>query len=73
VVDLFERKTGTVPDRGRIPTAGDCPELSARRAGGPNLLTLELAINDKPLKEIIGSLYYPDSRHELSVLQAGCL
>jgi len=37
------------------------------------LLTLELAINDKPLKEIIGSLYYPDSRHELSVLQAGCL
>ena len=67
MVDLVERKTGTVPDRGRVPTAGDCPEFSADRAEEQNLLTLELAIDDKPLKEIIGSLYYPDCPYEFSV------
>ena len=28
VVELAERKTGTVPERGRVLAAGDCPEFS---------------------------------------------
>jgi len=67
VVDLVARKTGTVPDRGRVHTAGDCPEFAADRAVEPDLLTLDLDIDDKPLKEIIGSLYYPDCPYEFSV------
>jgi hypothetical protein len=34
----------------------------------PNELTLGLAIDDKPLKEIVGGLYYPESPYEFSVL-----
>jgi len=39
----------------------------------PDLLTLDLSIDDKPLKEIIGSLYYPDCPYEFSVLPADIL
>ena len=34
----------------------------------PDELTLSLEIDDKPLKEIIKSIYYPDSPYEFSVL-----
>jgi hypothetical protein len=34
----------------------------------PDELTLGLAIDDKPLKEIIRNLYYPDSPYEFSVV-----
>ncbi|MCP1393247.1 MAG: N-6 DNA methylase, partial [Methanothrix harundinacea] len=34
----------------------------------PDELTLSLNIDDKPLKEIIKSIYYPDSPYEFSVL-----
>ena len=34
----------------------------------PDELTLRLSIDDKPLKDIIGSLYYPESPYEFSVL-----
>ncbi|MGH8729504.1 MAG: Eco57I restriction-modification methylase domain-containing protein, partial [Burkholderiales bacterium] len=34
----------------------------------PDELTLRLAIDDKPLKEIFGKLYYPDSPYAFSVL-----
>jgi hypothetical protein len=67
------RKTGTVPDRGRVLAAGDCPAFSEERAEPPDLLTLELHIDDRPLKEIIGSLYYPDCPYEFSVLPADIL
>jgi hypothetical protein len=43
------------------------------RAEAPDKLTLELDIDDKPLKEIIGSLYYPDCPYEFSVLPADIL
>ncbi|MDO8673556.1 MAG: N-6 DNA methylase, partial [Dehalococcoidia bacterium] len=36
-------------------------------------LTLNLTIDDKPLKEIIKSIYYPDSPYEFSVLPADIL
>ena len=36
-------------------------------------LTLNLAIDDKPLKEILRNLYYPDSPYEFSVLPADIL
>src|SRR5207248_2025449 len=32
--------------------------------GQPDTLTPGLTIDDKPLKEIVGSLYYPDSPYE---------
>ena len=41
--------------------------------GEPDELTLHLAIDDKPLKDIIKSLYYPDSPYEFSVLPADIL
>lgn len=34
----------------------------------PDELTLDLAIDDKPLKQIVKDLYYPDSPYEFSVL-----
>lgn len=37
------------------------------RNAPPDGLTLELDIDDKPLKEIIGRLYYPESPYEFSV------
>jgi len=39
----------------------------------PDTLTLNLTIDDKPLKEIIKRLYYPDSPYEFSVLPAEIL
>ena len=39
----------------------------------PDSFTLNLKIDDKPLKEIIRSLYYPDSPYEFSVLPADIL
>jgi type I restriction-modification system DNA methylase subunit len=39
----------------------------------PDTLTLSLNIDDKPLKEIIKRLYYPDSPYEFSVLPAEIL
>ncbi len=43
------------------------------RHEGPDELTPELVIDDKPLKEIIRSLYYPESPYEFSVLPAEIL
>ena len=42
-------------------------------ADEPDTLTTSLVIDDKPLKEIIGNLYYPDSPYEFSVLPADIL
>jgi type I restriction-modification system DNA methylase subunit len=39
----------------------------------PDILTPNLAIDDKALKEIIGALYYPESPYEFSVLPADIL
>jgi len=39
----------------------------------PDELTLRLLVDDKPLKEIIKNLYYPDSPYEFSVLPADIL
>ena len=49
------------------------PSREQDRAEPPDLLTLDLSIDDKPLKEIIGSLYYPDCPYEFSVLPADIL
>ena len=43
------------------------------RAEPPDTLTLSLTIDDKPLKEIIENLYYPESPYEFSVLPADIL
>ena len=43
------------------------------RAEAPDELTLDLAIDDKVLKDILRSLYYPDSPYEFSVLSADIL
>jgi hypothetical protein len=43
------------------------------RAASPDRLTLDLAIDDKALKEIFRGLYYPDSPYEFSVLPADIL
>ena len=43
------------------------------RAEPPDRLTLDLAIDDKALKEIFRGLYYPDSPYEFSVLPADIL
>jgi len=43
------------------------------RAASPDRLTLDLAIDDKALKEIFQGLYYPDSPYEFSVLPADIL
>ena len=48
---------------------GGRPRLSAP----PDRLTLDLAIDDKALKEIFQGLYYPDSPYEFSVLPADIL
>jgi type I restriction-modification system DNA methylase subunit len=39
----------------------------------PDELTLDLLVDDKPLKDILRSLYYPDSPYEFSVLSAHIL
>jgi hypothetical protein len=43
------------------------------RPEDPDEWTLDLAIDDKPLKDIITGLYYPDSPYEFSVLPADIL
>jgi hypothetical protein len=43
------------------------------RTAPPDRLTLDLAIDDKALKEIFQGLYYPDSPYEFSVLPADIL
>ena len=43
------------------------------RAEPPDTLTLSLQIDDKPLKDIIANLYYPDCPYEFSVLPADIL
>ncbi len=43
------------------------------RAEHPDTLSLRLAVDDKPLKEIIRHLYYPDSPYEFSALPADIL
>jgi predicted type IV restriction endonuclease len=42
----------------------------AGRASAADRLTLELTIDDKPLKDIAARLYYPESPYEFSVLPA---
>ncbi|MDA8422058.1 MAG: N-6 DNA methylase [Nitrospiraceae bacterium] len=39
----------------------------------PDKLTLNISIDDKPLKDIINRLYYPESPYEFSVLSADIL
>jgi hypothetical protein len=48
-------------------------ETEKGRDEGPDTLTPHLAIDDKPLKDIIKRLYYPDSPYEFSVLPADIL
>lgn len=43
------------------------------RPGAADRLTLELSIDDKPLKDILKRLYYPESPYEFSVLPADIL
>ena len=43
------------------------------RSEAPDNFTLSLKIDDKPLKQIIKHLYYPDSPYEFSVLPADIL
>ncbi len=43
------------------------------RSEPPDTLTLSLQIDDKPLKDIIANLYYPESPYEFSVLPADIL
>jgi predicted type IV restriction endonuclease len=47
--------------------------LEKDRFEPPDDLTLNLTIDDKPLKEIFKSLYYPESPYEFSVLPADIL
>jgi predicted type IV restriction endonuclease len=42
-------------------------------AEAPDKLTLDLVIDDKPLKEILRHLYYPDSPYEFAVLPSDIL
>jgi len=48
-------------------------EREAGRPEAPDEWTLDLAIDDKTLKDIIRHLYYPDSPYEFSVLPADIL
>lgn len=43
------------------------------QAEAPDLLTGSLVLDDKPLKEIIANLYYPQSPYEFSVMPADIL
>jgi type I restriction-modification system DNA methylase subunit len=43
------------------------------RPGSPDSLTPKIEIDDKPIKDIIKRLYYPDSPYEFSVLPADIL
>lgn len=48
-------------------------EAEKGRAGEPDACTLNLVIDDKPLKDIIRGLYYPESPYEFAVLPADIL
>ncbi len=48
-------------------------EKEKHRAEEPDELTLSLDIDDKPLKDILKHLYYPESPYEFSVLGADIL
>jgi hypothetical protein len=48
-------------------------EKEPGRTEAPDEISLSLAIDDKPIKEIIRNLYYPDSPYEFSVLAADIL
>ena len=43
------------------------------QADSPDMLTPGLLLDDKPLKDILSNLYYPDSPYEFSVLPADIL
>ncbi len=43
------------------------------QADSPDALTMGLALDDKPLKDILANLYYPESPYEFSVLPADIL
>jgi len=43
------------------------------QAEGPDTITLELLLDDRAVKDIIGHLYYPESPYEFSVLPADIL
>ncbi len=43
------------------------------QADSPDTLTMGLALDDKPLKDILANLYYPESPYEFSVLPADIL
>jgi predicted type IV restriction endonuclease len=43
------------------------------RSEPPDELTLDLTVEDKPLKEILGGLYFPESPYEFSVFPAEIL
>jgi len=43
------------------------------QADSPDMLTLGLTIDDKPLKDILSGVYYPDSPYEFAVLPADIL
>jgi hypothetical protein len=48
-------------------------QVEKGRAEPPDELTQSLALDDKPLKEILQGLYFPDSPYEFSVLPAEIL
>ena len=48
-------------------------EQEKERGESPDELSLKLSIDDKPLREIIGGLYYPESSYEFSVLPSDIL
>lgn len=48
-------------------------ELEKDRNEPPDNLTLDLAVDDKTIKDIVKNLYYPDSPYEFSVLPADIL
>ena len=50
-----------------------CFEGERDRGEPPDEMTLGLAIDDKPLRDIIRNLYFPDSPYEFSVLPAEIL
>ncbi len=46
---------------------------NAAQGDAPDTLTPTLLLDDKPLKDILAKLYYPDSPYEFSVLPADIL
>lgn len=48
-------------------------EKESGRENEPDSLTVDIELDDKPLRDIIGNLYYPESPYEFSVLPADIL